>query len=114
MTRIDRQRRQDRIDLAQEIIAQALALGGVEVDVVHQANAMLGQLGQDVFMQTRALDGDHVGDGAGDQRQLHVGRPTIQRQVRHTCRLLALETTHALAEILVEVARRDSNEFESL
>jgi hypothetical protein len=69
---------------------------------------------QDVFVQAGALDGDHPPRGAGDEAQLHFGRPAVQGEVGHARRALAFEAADALAEILVQVAGGDGDKLQPL
>ena len=111
---VDRQRGQNGVDLAQKVVAQPLTFGRAQIGVVEQANPMLAQFGKDIFVQTGALNVDHRPDRACDQRQLDVGCPAVEGQVGHSSCLLAFEPADPFAEILVEIAGSDGNEFEPL
>ena len=73
---------------------------------------MARQFGQNVVMETGALDRHHRLHRPRDRRQMLLRRPAVQGQVGHAGCLLPLQTAHPLAKVLVQVAGGNGNELE--
>ena len=114
MARIERQRRQRRVDLALEMAAQELALLALELVVVEHLDALAAQPGRDVREPAAALELEHRPQPLVDRRHL-LGRRHPVRWRHHRSRLeLAAQPGDPDHEELVEVAAKDRQELRPL
>ena len=108
--RVDRQRGEDGIDLAVEVLVEEGVLGSRQLLGVADADAVLGELGAELVVPGLVLPADEVVGAAGDlgelgQRPHAVGRGVLGLEVVVE---LGLEAGDADLEELVEVRRARS------
>ena len=116
MAGIDRERRQDRVDLAREQPIEVLPLGRLERIERHPLDASRRQAGHDLAVQQAMLLGHERMDARLDPSQLLHGIETIRTVIlRLQTRVqLLLQPRDPHLEELVEIRAEDRGEFEPL
>ena len=109
--RVDGERGEDREHLLAEVALQACMFPLAEVVPPHQADALLGQPGQYLVAQARALAGHERARSLADGPQLLAEGQTVDRAERQPGRLPAFEPGDAHHEELVQIAREDRQEL---
>jgi hypothetical protein len=112
--RVDRERRQRRMDAALVLVAQALLLLFVERIPVDEADALGGEARQQLLGVHALLPAQQLLDVEADLGELLGGAAPVGRRGEHAGVDLRLEAGHAHLEELVEVARGDGEELHAL
>ncbi len=112
MTRIDRERRQDREDLVEEPLAERLVMLG-DRRVVDELDAFRGERAADRH-EDRRMVGDELEDARTDRRQLLVGGPAVGGAGDLAGLDLLAQAGDPDLEELVEVAGEDGQELDPL
>ena len=112
--RVDGHGRQDRVDLAVEVVVEEGILGGSELTGGADPDAMLAEIRVDLLEPGLVKSGDEVMGATGDLQQLSQGAHAVGW---HVLRLevlvkLSLQASHAHLEEFVEVGCADRQEFE--
>ena len=114
VARVHGQRRQHGVDLAAVVVFQRGLLHIAQLVVAVDAQTVFGQRGQHVVEQAITLAVDHGPHGFGHQLQLGIRRPALEIEIGYPRRFLPLETAHALAKELVQIAGGDGQILEPL
>ena len=111
---VDRQRRQDREDVAAEEVVRRRLVGVAELGVAADAHAVLFQGRVQLLVPAADLAVQQRADLGVDQIELLGRRQAVHRPRRDAGGGLALEAADALHEELVEVAGEDRQKFDPL
>ena len=114
MLGVDRERGQDRLDVAGEVRAHRLALVPVQIVVPQDRQPRAGEVRHQLVVPQPAELG-HLGEQAGAARRQLVGRrPAVDRQPAGAVGDLPLQTAYALHEELVVEHPDDARELDAL
>ncbi|MGX1076834.1 hypothetical protein AB7M45_007444 [Bradyrhizobium elkanii] len=113
MRRVDRQRRQQREDVVEEVILDPAPLGPGDVAAVDQLDA---DLGQDIpqVAPDRLLVGGELRDGLVDHHELLGRQQAVRAALGNALADLRLDAGDTDHEELVEVIRRNRQEADPL
>ena len=111
--RVDRQRRQHREDVEEEIVLQPLAVAGRQRGDVADDDPRLFELGAQ-RAPALLLRGDEFGDPRADALELLGGREAVVGELRHAGEHLADQAGDADHEEFVEIVGRDRQEAQPL
>ena len=114
VARIERDGREDREDLAPEVIGDESRRASRELLQAEQAHAGALQVGQHVCSQRAVLPIDHLVGTQADGVQLFAGRERVGAGFLHVTGQLRLQSRHADHEEFVEVAAGDCEELQAL
>src|SRR5258706_11442200 len=114
MARIDRLRRKDRKKIIAKVFVEQLLLFGVERGIGFDRYSFFFESREDVFAKIRDLPLQHRLEAFIDLVQLLRGRHSIGRKLTDAFGDLLFETRDPDHEKLVQVGRKDREEFESL
>ena len=112
MTRVDRERRQDREDLVEEAPPERLMVLG-DSRVVDQLDALRGERTAHGEID-RGMFGNELQDSCPRRRELLVGGPTVGRPGDLARLHLLPQARHPDLEELIEIAREDGQELDPL
>ena len=113
-SRADGQRREDRVDLAVELLVDLRALRGRQVADAHHLDALGGQRRADLLVPQAALLGRELAHALGHPVEHLVARELVGRRRDAPGLEGVLHGGHADHEELVEVAREDGEELAAL
>ena len=114
MLRVDRQRGQDRLDVAGEVGAHRLPLVPVQIVVPQDRQFRAGEVRQELLVPQPA-ELLHLGEEAvAARRELVGGRPAVDGRRAGAVGDPALQTAHALHEELVVEHPDDARELDAL
>ena len=113
MRRIDRQRREQREDVGEEMLLQPGALGLLELRAVDQRDADGGEFGPQ-FDPALLLIARQLRNRLADARELLARRQPVRARHRDALAHLAFKARHAHHEEFVEVAGGDRQEAHPL
>ncbi len=111
MTRVDRQRGEDRVDLALEDVDEVLAVVVIEGGPVGETDVRLCERGHDEIQEDVVLAPDQLFDAGPDHGQLLARAQAVDAARAHARRHLVLQRRHPYLVELVQQLGEDGEEL---